>query len=320
MDTAASSSGLQDLHDAVNVESSSSDDPVEIPMRLSDPALEVTEYACTWCKDALLIYVKDELGDEYPQYCTECIEGRTVQREADEQKAAEEAIIIDSDDDTAQGGDPGNSEYNNYNLTMTNGTPLINSKASYDDKPPDHETEGRRPPIVEKTIAGNYNTDHASHAEAPFSGVFGKIKDSLGHKKRLPMTGIKEDEHDDDGPGGRDVLSNWHGQRRSNETHRSTTDPDARLARKGFGKESHLCHSAHVLMENRSGLCIDIAIDEANGTAERTQALRALSAETNATQPKETWVTADTRSGTMLMMRSGMSKQATKRLRLISPS
>ena len=198
MDTAASSSGLQDLHDAaVNVESSSSDDPDEAPMRLSDPALEVTEYTCTWCKDALLLYIKNEYGDLCPHYCTECIEGRVVQREADEKKAAEEAVIIDSDDDTAQGGDPGNSEYNDYNPTMTNGTPLIDPKASHDNKPPDHETEGRRPPIVEKMIAGNYYTDHVSHAEAPFSGVFGKVKNSLGHKKRLSMTGIKEDEYDE---------------------------------------------------------------------------------------------------------------------------
>lgn len=80
----------------------------------------------------------------------------------------------------------------------------------------------------------------------------------------------------DDRPSGRDVAANWHGERRSNETHRSTTDPEARLARKGFGKEAHLCHSAHVLMENRSGLCLDIVIDEANGTAERRQALRML--------------------------------------------
>ena len=46
--------------------------------------------------------------------------------------------------------------------------------------------------------------------------------------------------------------------------------------RKGFGKEAQLCHSGHVLMENRSGLCLDIAIDEANGTAERRQALAML--------------------------------------------
>ena len=87
---------------------------------------------------------------------------------------------------------------------------------------------------------------------------------------------IDDDNDDEDRPAGRDVPANWHGQRRSNATHRSTTDPESRLARKGFGRESHLCHSAHVLMENRSGLCLDITIDEANGTAERRQALKML--------------------------------------------
>jgi len=68
----------------------------------------------------------------------------------------------------------------------------------------------------------------------------------------------------------------WRGERRTNATHRSTTDPDARLARKGNGRESHLCHSGHVLMENRSGLCLSITVDTADGHAERENALRML--------------------------------------------
>lgn len=88
----------------------------------------------------------------------------------------------------------------------------------------------------------------------------------------------KKKDHDDPdaGSGGRDVSVDWRGQKRSNATHRSTTDPDARLARKGGGKESHLCHSGHVLMENRSGLCLAVAVDTANGHAERENALRML--------------------------------------------
>lgn len=86
---------------------------------------------------------------------------------------------------------------------------------------------------------------------------------------------------DDDGPasggsGGRDVLRDWRGHKRSNATHRSTTDPDALLARKGRGKEAQLCHSGHVLMDNRNGLCVDVSIDYATGTAEREQALAML--------------------------------------------
>ncbi len=64
----------------------------------------------------------------------------------------------------------------------------------------------------------------------------------------------------------------FRGEKRSNQTHRSLVDPEARLARKGKGKPAMLSHSGHVLMENRHGLCLDVAIDEANGTTERVQA------------------------------------------------
>jgi transposase len=69
---------------------------------------------------------------------------------------------------------------------------------------------------------------------------------------------------------------NFRGQKRSNATHRSLVDPEARLARKGDGQPALLCHSAHFLMENRGGLCLDIAIDAADGRAERRQALAML--------------------------------------------
>ena len=65
----------------------------------------------------------------------------------------------------------------------------------------------------------------------------------------------------------------FHGEKRKNDTHSSTTDPDARLFRKGAGKEAKLCHMGHLMMENRNGLIIDARLTEANGTAERTTAL-----------------------------------------------
>jgi transposase len=77
-----------------------------------------------------------------------------------------------------------------------------------------------------------------------------------------------------DDPGNASV--NFRGERRSNATHVSTTDPEAQLARKGFGKETKLCFSAHVLMENRHGLCVDVSVAEANPATERTEALRLL--------------------------------------------
>ncbi|QYU70810.1 IS5 family transposase [Leptolyngbya sp. 15MV] len=73
--------------------------------------------------------------------------------------------------------------------------------------------------------------------------------------------------------GGRNAEADWRGQRRSNDTHASTTDPDARLARKSDGQASMLAHAAHVLMENRSGLVRHACLTAASGTAERDAAL-----------------------------------------------
>ena len=75
------------------------------------------------------------------------------------------------------------------------------------------------------------------------------------------------------GGGGRNAERDFHGEKRANDTHFSTTDPDARLFRKGGGKEAKLCHMGHLMTENRNGLIIDARLTEANGTAERTTAL-----------------------------------------------
>jgi hypothetical protein len=78
------------------------------------------------------------------------------------------------------------------------------------------------------------------------------------------------DSSDDDDPGNPTV--NFRGEKRRNATHRSIVDGEARLARKGSGKPALLSHSGHVLMENRHGLCLNVAVGEANGRAERRQA------------------------------------------------
>ena len=77
-----------------------------------------------------------------------------------------------------------------------------------------------------------------------------------------------------DDPGNPTV--DFHGEKRTNDTHESTTDAESRLARKGKGKEARLSFSQHALMENRNGLLVDLRIEEANGTAERTVALEML--------------------------------------------
>jgi transposase len=82
----------------------------------------------------------------------------------------------------------------------------------------------------------------------------------------------------DGGPrgGGKNPDVDYSGQKRRNETHASTTDPEARLMRKGRGQQTRLCFAGHVLMENRNGLVVDIAISQATGRAEREVALRML--------------------------------------------
>lgn len=74
-----------------------------------------------------------------------------------------------------------------------------------------------------------------------------------------------------DDPGNPTV--NFHGEKRGNDTHESTTDADARLARKGNGKEAKLSYNGNLLTENRKGLIVNTELFQANGTAERDAAL-----------------------------------------------
>ena len=84
---------------------------------------------------------------------------------------------------------------------------------------------------------------------------------------------------------GRNREADFHGQKRSNETHASTTDPDARLYRKGPGKEAKLCFMGHALMENRNGLVVDACLTEANGHAERIAALHMIEPRADRSRP-----------------------------------
>jgi hypothetical protein len=81
------------------------------------------------------------------------------------------------------------------------------------------------------------------------------------------------DDEPDEGGGGRNEMVDWRGKKRSNETHTSTTDPDALLARKGNGKEAKLSYAGHLMTENRHGLIVDAELTQATGTAERDAAL-----------------------------------------------
>lgn len=76
--------------------------------------------------------------------------------------------------------------------------------------------------------------------------------------------------------GGRNRETDFHGAKRSNATHASTTDPEARLYRKGQGKEAKLCFMGHALMENRHGLVVDACLTQADGHGERIAALHMI--------------------------------------------
>jgi len=91
--------------------------------------------------------------------------------------------------------------------------------------------------------------------------------------------------------GGRNAEADFHGQKRSNETHVSTTDPEARLYRKGTGKEAKLCFMGHALMENRNGLLVDACLTPADGHSERIAALYMI--EPQADRPRPITLGAD---------------------------
>jgi transposase len=106
----------------------------------------------------------------------------------------------------------------------------------------------------------------------------------------------KGDPSDPDAPSppssaGRNAEADFRGEKRTNETHASTTDPEARLYRKGPGMEARLAFLGHALMENRSGLLVDACLTEANGHAERIAALAMI--EARADRPRAITLGAD---------------------------
>lgn len=98
------------------------------------------------------------------------------------------------------------------------------------------------------------------------------IRSLAGHKSFRP---INKDKNNDDEHHDGNAWSSFKGQKRSNATHRSVVDPDAMLMSKGGG-EAHLSHSMHVLTDARTGLCVSVAVDSADGRAERRTALAML--------------------------------------------
>ena len=133
----------------------------------------------------------------------------------------------------------------------------------------DHDVAGKFfAAVVEQARAGHLMSHDHFTVDGTLIEAMASLK-SFRRKDEKP-----NDREPPDDPGNPTV--NFHGEKRSNETHESTTDPEAKLARKGKGKESRMSYSAHALMENRNGLIVDFRIDEANGFAERRTALAML--------------------------------------------
>jgi transposase len=107
--------------------------------------------------------------------------------------------------------------------------------------------------------------------------VDGTLIESLASAKSFqPRESGGEEPRDSNGFKPRNAEVDFHGQKRSNETHASRTDPEAKLYRKSPGQEAKLSHMGHVLSENRNGLIITVTSTHAGGTAERTAALNML--------------------------------------------
>jgi transposase len=141
--------------------------------------------------------------------------------------------------------------------------------------------------LFASVVAQARQTGHMSDEHFSVDGTLIEAWASL--KSFRPKDETPEDREPPDDP--RNPTVDFHGEKRSNATHASTTDPEARLARKGKGKEAKLSYSAHALMENRNGLLVDIRIDSADGIAERYNAISML--EDNLPGSKRITVAAD---------------------------
>lgn len=144
----------------------------------------------------------------------------------------------------------------------------------------DHSTfTQNRDRLLDKEMAGYFFAGVKELASWPslssdehFS-IDGTLLDAwASHKSFVRKDGDSNPPDDDT----RNPSCDFKGEKRSNATHESTTDPGARLARKSDGDASRLCYMGHVLMENRNGLVVDVSVSAATGTAEREESFKLL--------------------------------------------
>ena len=148
----------------------------------------------------------------------------------------------------------------------------------------DHATFSRnRTRLLEHDVAGEFfrtvvaearelklTSDEHFTVDGTLIEAWASLK-SLRPKSEKPSVRIPPDD-----PGNPSI--NFHAERRGNATHRSTTDGESLLAKKGAGKEAKLCYSAHALMENRNTILLDLQVEPADGYAERRAALAMVAA------------------------------------------
>jgi transposase len=146
----------------------------------------------------------------------------------------------------------------------------------------DHSTFSRnRARLLEADVAAKFLAEIVSTAKAAklmsddHFTVDGTLIEAWASVKSFRPKGEKPEDRDPPDDRGNPTV-NFHGQKRSNETHESTTDPEAKLARKGNNQPAKLSYLADSLMENRNGLIIDLRVDTANGHGERVGALALL--------------------------------------------
>lgn len=125
--------------------------------------------------------------------------------------------------------------------------------------------------VAEKFFAEVLDQAHTADllSDEHFS-VDGTLIEAWAGQKSF-QTKDRDDQKPKDDPGNPTV--DFHGEKRSNESHESTTDPDARLARKSGGHEAKLAYCGNIIIENRHGLVVDTELLQCNGTAERDAAM-----------------------------------------------
>ena len=150
-----------------------------------------------------------------------------------------------------------------------------------DDAVWDHSVFSKnRDRLLEHDVIGAFFTEVMGLAQA--QGLLSKehfsvdgtlIQAWASHKSFRPKDG--SDDQTPSGPG-RNAQADWKGKPRTNDTHQSDTDPDARLFRKSRNTAAILCYQGHALMENRSGLVVSAVVTHADGSGERKAALAML--------------------------------------------